>query len=274
MKHLILGSEGQIGGHLLQYLKSVDEEVIEFDIIRTDSEDLRIHDNPLLHDCVDDCDIVHFLAFDVGGSAYMKKYQNTYEFISNNIKIMNTVFDTLKKTGKPFLFATSQMSNMNYSTYGLLKAMGEAFTKSLGGVIIKFWNVYGYEKDPEKTHVITDFIIKARNEGKISMRTDGSEVRQFLYGDDCAKCILLLSRIYTDIDRSKPLDITNFEWTSIMEVANIISGEFADCQVYPADAKDDLQQDKRNEPDPYILNFWKPETPVREGIKKIIGLMS
>ncbi len=33
MKHLILGSSGQIGFHLVSYLKSVGEEVIEFDIV-------------------------------------------------------------------------------------------------------------------------------------------------------------------------------------------------------------------------------------------------
>jgi hypothetical protein len=28
---------------------------------------------------------------------------------------------------------------------------------------------------------------------------------------------------------------------------------------------------KRNEPDPYILNFWKPNISLKEGIKKIIN---
>ena len=45
MKHLVLGSEGQIGGHLLNYLKKTNEEVVEFDIRRTTAGDLRIYNN-------------------------------------------------------------------------------------------------------------------------------------------------------------------------------------------------------------------------------------
>jgi hypothetical protein len=37
--------------------------------------------------------------------------------------------------------------------------------------------------------------------------------------------------------------------------------------------KDTVQLNKRNEPDPYILNFWKPEISLKEGINKIIKEM-
>ena len=49
---------------------------------------------------------------------------------------------------------------MSYSPYGVMKRVGEMYTKSLGGLIVHFWNVYGIEKDMEKAHVITDFISK------------------------------------------------------------------------------------------------------------------
>ena len=32
MKHLVLGSSGQIGGHIVNYFKNKGEEIIEFDI--------------------------------------------------------------------------------------------------------------------------------------------------------------------------------------------------------------------------------------------------
>jgi nucleoside-diphosphate-sugar epimerase len=53
-------------------------------------------------------------------------------------------------------------------------------------MIVRLWNVYGYET--ARTHVITDFIRMAR-EGRIDMRTNGKESRQFLYADDCCKCL-------------------------------------------------------------------------------------
>lgn len=273
MKHLILGSEGQVGGHLRNIMARRGEDVFEFDIVRSPAEDLRTWGNPRLDEAMDACDFVHFLAFDVGGSTYMTKYQDTFDFVSNNVKIMDRVFDALKRTTKPFFFATSQMSNMSYSTYGILKAVGERYTRALNGVLVKFWNVYGYENDPAKSHVITDFIAMAKTQGRIRMRTDGHEERQFLYGDDCAECLLRLARMYRDIDRTKPLDITNFEWTSILRVAELISAQLGRCPIIPGQACDDLQRNKRNEPDPYVLRYWKPAIRLDEGIRRVVEQM-
>jgi hypothetical protein len=64
------------------------------------------------------------------------------------MRIMSNTFDTIKKFDKPFIFASSQMAEMGYSSYGMLKALGEKIT-DLGGLVVKFWNVYGYETDEE-----------------------------------------------------------------------------------------------------------------------------
>jgi len=160
------------------------------------------------------------------------------------------------------------MANMSYSPYGVCKSLGEVYTKSLDGLTVKFWNVYGPEKDLEKSHVVTDFILKAK-EGEISMMTDGKELRQFLHAEDCSNALYILSQKYDEIDRDSNLHITSFEWNSIMEIAEIISEEIP-CKITPSNEIDTVQLDKRNEPDPYILNFWKPEISLREGIKKII----
>ena len=272
MKHLILGSSGQVGYHLVDILKKQNQEVITFDIVNSQDQDLRIYNNILLEEKIKECDFVHFLAFDIGGSLYMKKYQDTFNFISNNIKIMNNTFDLIEKYNKPFIFASSQMSNMSYSTYGILKAIGEKYTEALGGLVVKFWNVYGYEQDEEKSHVITDFIKMAKNDGVIKMRTDGTEARQFLYGDDCSECLIALATQYNNIDRSKPLHITNFEWNTVLEIASMIN-DIHPCDIIPNVDKDTVQLDKRNEPDPYILNFWKPKTSLKEGINKIYNLI-
>jgi hypothetical protein len=60
---------------------------------------------------------------------------------------MANVFGYLKKYNKRFVFASSQMSNMSYSPYGVLKNVGELYTKSLNGLIVKFWNVYCVENE-------------------------------------------------------------------------------------------------------------------------------
>ena len=178
-KVLILGSGGQIGAYLTEYLRKKEYDVREFDITNGEHQDMRNIPNPELHRQVMTADFVFFLAFDVGGSRYLKKYQHTFDFVNNNARVMVNAFGLIEKYKKPFVFASSQMSNMSHSPYGVLKRVGELYTQTLNGLTVKFWNVYGIEKDMEKAHVITDFIRKGFEEGSFEMLTDGTEERQF-----------------------------------------------------------------------------------------------
>ncbi len=90
---------------------------------------------------------------------------------------------------------------MSYSPYGVMKRVGELYTKSLGGLIVKFWNVYGIEKDMEKAHVITDFIHKGFESGVINMMTDGTEAREFLYAEDCCEALEKIMEEYSNLSK-------------------------------------------------------------------------
>ena len=120
MRIAVLGSSGQIGAYLTEYLRRKDHEVHEFDIVNGRHHDMTEIPNPELHRVIMTSDFVFFLAFDVGGSHYLKKYQHSFEFINNNTRLMTNVFGLLGKYNKPFVFASSQMSNMSYSPYGVL----------------------------------------------------------------------------------------------------------------------------------------------------------
>jgi nucleoside-diphosphate-sugar epimerase len=192
---------------------------------------------------------------------------------------MANVFGLLEKYNKRFVFASSQMSNMSYSPYGVMKRVGELYTTSLKGLIVKFWNVYGIEKDMDKAHVITDFIKKGFEEGEFEMMTDGTEERQFLYAEDCCEALETIMENYTDFKSEDPLHITSFRATSIKEVAHIIQGCFNmigkyDVKINPGLAKDSVQMDKRNEADSYIHGWWLPKTGIDVGIKKVFDDMA
>jgi len=274
-KILILGSEGQIGSHLKKFLEEKKYNVFEFDLIRSKKEDLRLNQNKNLIDKVKKSNFIYFLAFDVGGSRYLKKYQNTYEFISNNIKIIENTFEIIKKYKKPFLFASSQMSNMSYSPYGLLKNIGEKYTEILGGLVVKFWNVYGIEKDLKKSHVITDFILMSLKNKKIKMLTNGQEKRDFLYAEDC--CVGL-EQIYINFNKikkiKKSVDLTTGKYTSIINIGKIIQKLLRKrnikISIEPSQNKDLVQLDKRNKPDMFLKKYWKPKFSLEDGIEEII----
>lgn len=272
MKYLVLGSAGVIGKPLCNHLRSEGHEVIEFDIENSETEDLRLYQNPWLRKCIEQCDFIFFLSWDVGGSLYLEKYQDSYEFIQNNLKIITNTFEAIRIANKPFIFASSQMANMSYSTYGITKMLGEKLTQALNGLTVKFWNVYGYEHDLNKSHVITDFILKAKNTGIIDMRTDGTESRQMLYADDCSECLYQLSKVYSELDKTKNYHITSFEWNTVAEIAEIIAGCYQGATIIAGD-KVDIQKDLRNTPDPHILTYWQPKVSLRQGIRKIINRM-
>ena len=274
---LILGSGGQIGAYLTDYLNERGYEVLEFDVVNGLHQDMTEIPNPELHRQIMRSHFVYFLAFDVGGSHYLKKYQHTFKFIDNNARMMANVFGLLEKYNKPFVFASSQMSNMSYSPYGVMKRVGELYTKSLEGLIVKFWNVYGIEKDMEKAHVITDFIRKGFETGVIDMMTDGTEAREFLYAEDCCEALESIMENYDQLTSDDELHITTGSHTTILEVARIIQRLFSniekDVVIQPAESKDEVQKDARNIPDPYIKKFWRSKTSLKKGITKVFEEM-
>jgi nucleoside-diphosphate-sugar epimerase len=164
------------------------------------------------------------------------------------------------------------MAEMSHSSYGMLKALGEKITKDRKGLLVKFWNVYGREHDEEKSHVITDFIKMAKEDGVIKMRTDGTESRQFLYADDACEALYTLAKQYSiHYLKIKNTIFLSFEWNTIREVADFLD-VVSSCEVIPSDRKDETQKNAMNEPDPFILKYWKPKTSLKDGIMKLYNL--
>lgn len=270
MKYTVIGSAGQLGAHLTKYLRAQGHEVVEFDIVNAPYQDLRI--DYAVDSFINESDFIFFLAFDVGGSLYLKNYQHTFHFVDNNVRIMTNTFRALKDMDKPFLFASSQMSNMAWSSYGALKAVGEHYCRALKSPILKFWNVYGVEHDPEKTHVITDFVKMAVKGQPITMRTDGSEERQFLYADDCSRALYQMSLNYDKLSRLSEYHVTSFEWVAIRHIADLISEMTGGTEIITSTNKDTVQRDQRNEPSKFIVTdgLWEPRITLKEGIRHIV----
>ena len=165
------------------------------------------------------------------------------------------------------------MSNMSQSTYGLLKAVGEKYSHALGGKVVKFWNVYGIESNPQKFHVISDFIEMARTKGKITMRTSGVETRDFLYADDCCEALELIMNNFNKFKKEKFIDLNTGKYTKIKEIAKIISRLFLNkgkkVIFVPAISKDKIQMNKKNRGKKFIFNYWKPKFTLEQGINKV-----
>jgi len=260
MKILVLGSEGVIGSALCTVLKAEGHDVIHWDIKLTNDHDLSNSLNVYrLKNIIDNCDFIFFLAYDVGGAKYI--WDVDLDFVNRNNMIMINTFNLLR--GKKFVFASSTMFNMD-NVYGTLKYIGEHYTRKLSGLSARFWNVYGPENVSEKSHVITDMIHKFKTNGYIDLMTDGEEVRQFLHTDDCARCLTTIMDNYDEIlDTTDSVDITSFQSTKIKDVARYI------CDDVRLSEKKMNTHDRMNEPREFILNYWKPEITLKEGIASL-----
>lgn len=224
MNNLVLGASGFIGKYLCQYLKNLGENVVEYDIVRGPKEDCRYAKLPLTN-----IDRVYFLAWKVGGANYLYDPSTQKEQLDWNIKLLANTMEQL--TDIPFVFVSSQLAENCDTVYGVLKKLGEVWTKLNGGRVIRFWNVYGpYEKQSVKSHVVADFIHQALTKNCINMLTDGSELRQFIHADDICK-ILHLSFGYNGV-----YDASSQKWNSIREIADIIS-KYTGCNVIPQTIK-------------------------------------
>jgi nucleoside-diphosphate-sugar epimerase len=290
-KALVLGSSGLIGRSLVKTLRDNSFDVSEFDI-QIDNQDYDLtapkksRANQILNYEISKTDVVFFLAFDVGGSKYLGKYENTFEFISNNIQMMDNVFELVKKYNKKVIFASSMMTKIPFSTYGILKTIGERYTESVHGVSVRFWNVYGVEHktlneiiyESEKNHVITDFIISGLTKGEIETQTTGKEIRQFIHVSDAATALLMIFENYKAVRKDlknkneKAVDVSNGYWIEIAEIAKIVSG-FLNVPVKLGVEIDRVQKNSKIEPDLDIINgiSWKYKTDIFSGISSIVS---
>ncbi len=276
-KILILGSSGQIGQHLYNYLKKKNFEVFGIDIVKSIQEDLRKQNNIKIENLIKKSDFIYFLAFDVGGSKYLKEYQNQNQFLTNNLLIMSNTFSLLEKYNKKFIFASSQMTNMSYSNYGILKMIGEKFTKNTNGISVRFWNVYGVEKDISKFHVISDLILNGLKSSKVKLLTNGQEERDFLYAEDCCSGLEIIMKKFNLFKNYQSIDLNYGKFSKIISIAKIIQNLFEEKKrnviFLPSKDKDSLQLNKKNRSryNELLFKYWRPKFSLKEGIKEVFN---
>lgn len=226
INNLVIGSEGFIGKSFCEFLEKKGESVTRFDIKRGPQEDGRIAVLPL-----DNIDRVYFLAWDVGGAKYLYKEDAQLSQLDWNLKLLSNVMTQLGKNKTPFLFISSQLAEEHDTVYGVTKRLGEVWSRIIGGIFIRQWNVYGpIEAESIRSHVVADFIHQALTTGEIKMMTTGEEKRQFIHIDDvCEAWYKALDGKHRGIH-----DVTSFEWVKIIDIANII-GEITGAKVIPGE---------------------------------------
>ncbi|MDT7542556.1 MAG: hypothetical protein QOE33_2460 [Acidobacteriota bacterium] len=255
MRELVLGGDGLVGSTLIELLRARGREADSFDL--KSGGDLR----RVEPEAFDAYDRVWFLAWDTGGAKYIESGDRQHEQYKNNCELSVRTFEALARSRKPFIFATSQLAGLP-NAYGTTKLMSEKWAEHLGGKIARLWNTYGWEHPDEKSHVVTDMVLSALTEHRISCMTSGEEHRRFNYKTDCAAALIQLF----DGPQHEG-DIAGPKWLSIREVAEEIGR-----QLDVTDLNFGTRKGTEIIVDPTIpVEGWKPELTFSDGIAKVIA---
>lgn len=256
MKNLVLGA-GLIGSHLTALLTERGEEV---HVLSRGAG----HDLTQAEKYMDEfvwADRVWFVAWDTGVRKNETPAAHEAAVLHANSELCRSVFGVLQATGKPFLFVSSQATlSPDIFVLGVMKRLGEMWTRLLGGHIARFWNVYGWEPVGEKSHLVPDLVWKGMTEGIVSLMSNGEETRQFLHARDAAEALVHQFTI-----GQKVADITSGEWVAVKTVAERI-GALLNAQV--------IVGENAGKPSLAIpqtpLASWKPRLTLDEGLREVI----
>ena len=262
MSKLVLGGEGFVGKSLVNYFETKGETVKCIDIKSGgETEDLRYVNIDFTG-----VDTVYFLAWEVGGAKYL--YRNDVQFnqLSWNLRLLINVFEQLQVNKNiRTVFASSQLAEEINTVYGCTKRLGEVWAKLIGGVSLRFWNVYGPLEEPsDRTHVVSDFVYQAVINKKIQMLTTGEELRQFIHINDICKALDMAA---TSVPGSL-FDVTSFEWISVKRIADIIA-DSTNAEVIPGKIKGSTPIT----PIYGKIPSWQPSVTIEEGLSEMIQVL-
>ena len=104
------------------------------------------------------------------------------------------------------------------------------------------------------------------------MLTTGKESREFLYADDCCLGIETIMKKHNKFKKQKnELHLTTGKKIKILEIAQIIKkiskSYESDISIVPGKKYDNVQLNKNNINNKYLMKFWKPSIDIRTGIE-------
>ena len=299
-KNLITGGAGFIGSHLTKDLLNKGEEVICLDNFFTGKKDnidelLKNRNFELIRH-----DVTEPIKLEIDNIWHLACPASPIHYQFNPIKTTKTSFmgtynmlGLAKRVGAKFLLAStsevygdpeehpqkeSYKGSVNTtgirSCYDEGKRIAETLCSDyqrIHGVdvrIMRIFNTYGPKMRADDGRVISNFIVQALKQEKITIYGDGYQTRSFCYVDDLINGMILLM----DSDYQNPVNIGNPNEFSIKELASLIR-ELINPKLafdYKELPKDDPRQRKPSiKLAKHLLN-WEPKIELQEGLLKTI----
>ncbi len=305
MKILVTGGAGFVGSHLCAKLIEGGHKVICYDNLYTgrveNIEPLLENDNftfvqQSILDGVDveNLDRIYNLACPASPPAYQS--DPIYTFKTSVLGILHMIDLSIANGNIPLLQAStsevygdpavnpqpeSYWGHVNpigiRSCYDEGKRAAETIImdyhreKNLPIRIIRIFNTYGPNMDPQDGRVVSNFINQALSNKDITIYGDGSQTRSFQYVSDLVNGMVAMME--NEKDFVGPVNIGNPEEYNMKQLAELI------LELIPESKSKIIYQDlpsddpKVRKPDISLAKEklgWEPKTPVRDGLQKTI----
>jgi|ECHvirMinimDraft_2_1075157.scaffolds.fasta_scaffold05612_1 UDP-glucose 4-epimerase len=245
MLHVVAGGAGYIGGHLVDRLVEMGEDVVVLDdmssgkyvrsgvkYIKVDLRsriDLEIEKGFILYNLVANPDVrtsmynveEHFDR-DVKTALNLMEFSLRKETSKVIFTSSSTVYGETEKLPTPEEHGLTPISN-----YGLFKVMGEQVCEfysrnySIPTLVLRLANIIG----GRTSHgVVVDFISKLRtNPSILEILGDGRQRKSYLYVQDLVEAIMTLS---SSMSHSFEIfNVGNVDWVTVEEIARIVEEE-------------------------------------------------
>lgn len=305
-KILVTGGAGFIGSHLCKRLLNEGNEVICLDNFFTGSKEnvkelignsnFKLVEHDITEEYFEEVDEIYNMACPASPPHYQ------YDPIKTNktsvIGILNMLELAKRNNAKILQASTSEVygdpkvhpqtesywGNVNpigiRSCYDEGKRCAETFMMDyhrqhgLDIRIIRIFNTYGPNMDPNDGRVVSNFIIQALKGEDITVYGDGSQTRSFCYVDDLVDGIIKMMNNPQNF--IGPVNLGNPSERTVLDFAKMIiemTGTKSKIVHKPLPSDDPMQR----QPDLTVakreLN-WQPTTDIKVGIAKTIEYFS
>ncbi|KKS32948.1 MAG: NAD-dependent epimerase/dehydratase [Candidatus Collierbacteria bacterium GW2011_GWE2_42_48] len=306
MKILVTGGAGFIGSHLCKRLVDEGNEVICVDnfytgrkkniekLLESDKFSVMEHDiiNPLE---ITGLDRIYNLACPASPPAYQKDPVFTWKTSvigvmnmldlarkNNNCRVLQT--STSEVYGDPLEHPQKESYWGNVNPIGIRSCYDEGKRASetlivdyfrkfdLPVRIIRIFNTYGSNMDPNDGRVVSNFIVQALSNQDITIYGDGSQTRSFQYVDDLIDGMLKMME--NNLGFIGPVNIGNPGEFTIKELAEIVLKMILESKskiVFKDIPKDDP---KIRKPDITLAKeklSWEPLISLEKGLVQTIA---
>lgn len=303
-KILITGGAGFIGSHLCERLLKEGNEVICLDNYFTGSKSNVVHllDNPyfelIRHDITMpffiEVDEIYNLACPASPIHYQYNPIKTIKTsvmgsvnmlgLAKRIKAKILQASTSEVYGDPQIHPQTEdyWGNVNpigsRSCYDEGKRCAESLfinynkQNNVKVKIARIFNTYGPNMHPNDGRVISNFIVQAIQNKKISIYGDGNQTRSFQYIDDLVEGLIRFMN--TDDEVIGPINIGNPGEYRIIELANKIielTKSKSSIEYFPLPEDDPIQRQPNINLAMQKLNNWSPKIELEEGLIKTIN---